>query len=231
MQAQLIFQITHILNTVSLLIGFAELFRLRKTFKSVFSQKKYSGLMICVLVGVGSALASPAFPPLLILSLIALIGLLYVFDGAYNGGSDYMNFLVTLSLCLYIFSDNEKIKMAALLYIGAQALLSYFMAGLSKALKPGWRNGENLKKIIEQSHYLIPTGLFQSIKHYKILSSIVIVSELSVVLGFLNFYLGVFLIAVFLIFHFINIRLLKLNRFFFAWLSSYACMAYCFYKA
>jgi hypothetical protein len=231
MQSQLVFNITNILNVISLLLGFTELYFLRTTFKKVLQVRKYLVLNFVFVLGFASLPLSFFYPQLLILTLLALIGLLYVFDGSYNGGSDYMNFLVTLGLTVYVLCDNENIKMAALLYIGAQAILSYFMAGLTKALKPNWRSGESLKKVIEQSHYLVSTLKVTNKLYYVILSWLVIITELGILAGFLNFYVGLFLIIGFLIFHAINIQLLKLNRFFFAWVSSYACMAFCFYQA
>lgn len=231
MQPQLVFNITHILNTVSLLVGFVELWFLRATFKKVLPVKKRLVLNFVVAVGFVSLPLSLFFSQLLILTLLALIGLLYVFDGSYNGGSDYMNFLVTLGLTVYVLCGSENIKMAALLYIGAQAILSYFMAGFTKALKPNWRNGESLKKIIEQSHYLVSSLKFANKSYYVILSWSVIIAELSVLVGFLNFYVGLLLIVIFLVFHTVNVQLLKLNRFLFAWVSSYACVAFCFYQA
>ncbi|MGZ3691384.1 MAG: hypothetical protein ACXVAX_07765 [Pseudobdellovibrio sp.] len=212
MQPEVVFKITHILNVLSLAIGFGELLYLRK-----------NSWLWPVMV---SLILSLFWPKLLIVSLAALVALLFVYDGAYNGGSDYMNFLVSLALVISIYSENEKVKAACLFYIGAQSILSYLVAGITKLRKAGWRNGASLRKIFEESHYLSPVGF----SHYKFVSRLVIISEIGIISGFINFYLGMICVFMFALFHLINIKILKLNRFFFAWLSSYACVLYCFYR-
>ena len=235
MSSQLVFNLTHVLLAISLLLGFSEYIYLIKNFKKVFSHFKYLAFILLLILGITSILFSFYQPQLLALTLLVLMGFLIIFDGSFNGGSDYMNFLVTLSLSVYTFSNSEIIKTGCLLYIGAQSILSYFIAGFTKLLKPNWRNGQSLNKVINESHYLITQEINKFLSKFKssfkFLSWFVIVLEISMPLGFVNFNIGVILIGMFFLFHLINIRLLKLNRFFFAWLSSYACIMFCFYKA
>ena len=226
-------KMTQLLVSLSLLIGAAEYYQLKNKILSLLPENKkkfFWFFLLCLPLSVVLSAYDSKFTVLVLFNLI--LGA-YLFDGTFNGGSDYMNFLIIAALTCYAFSANEMLQKICIFYIGVQAALSYAVAGVSKILKPDWRNGKNLYKIINKSHYLIPETIrkkpIRKFNFYTLLSWLVMLTEIGLVLGFFNLKIGVILIVCFLIFHLINVLTLGLNRFFFAWLASYPSLLFCFY--
>jgi hypothetical protein len=229
-----IFDLTRGLVLLSLSVSAFEFYKLKNEILLCFSSNKkllFKCFLVLLPVGIVLSLFNPHF---LVMVLAALILATYLFDGSFNGGSDYMNFLIVLSLIVYSFSTSENIQIICLMYIGVQSLLSYFLAGLSKVVKPDWRNGQNLRKIVVSSSYLIPDKFRILLERTPgltlLLSWLIIISELFIIVGFFNFKIASVLVLFFLLFHLVNIYIFGLNRFFFAWLASYPCLLFCFYR-
>ena len=99
-------------------------------------------ISLCVLV-----IANLGAPwSLLGLALLSLI-MLVRFQGPYNGGSDRMGLLALWCVTLAHLLPWEKARELAFGYLGAQLVLSYFVAGWVKLRNPAWRNGEALRQV------------------------------------------------------------------------------------
>lgn len=158
--------------------------------------------------------------------LITSVVLAYRYRGHFNGASDAMSVQVVLA-CL-VASIWPQFDKACLVYIAIQCVLSYFVAGLSKARYRAWFTGEALTQILKYSNATQP-GLMRDwlLKH----SSLIVVLSVGVILFECLFPMVIFvpqLVSVFIglgiIFHLGNFLLFGLNRFFFVWLSTYPAL-------
>lgn len=136
-------------------------------------------------------------PPALVWFLLLTTVLTAVrFGGTLNGGSDYMT-VVALSSLLVPWGR---------LYLAVQLTLSYFVAGLVKLRQRDWRNGSALTRL---------TGLPRQ------LAWPVLLWECTFPLAWLSHSLCLAYLAVGLVFHLANSKMLGLNRFFWIWLAAY----------
>ena len=89
---------------------------------------------------------------LLLLSIMRLLRTPYGGDGA-----DQMLLLVLAGLSAgALFHDSEHGRKAAAWFIGAQLVLSYFVAGIAKLGGPTWRNGSGLVAVLGTTAYGVP---------------------------------------------------------------------------
>lgn len=141
------------------------------------------------------------------------------FRGNFNGGSDHMTFVVLVGLCLP--------AAMGLLWIAANATLSYFIAGLVKVMHRSWWNGQALQKFLDQSVYR-DQGTMVRLKATPIaltlLSVLTLFFELTFPVIFALPKLTLPYLAVALLFHLGNAAVLGLNRFLFAWLSAFPAL-------
>lgn len=141
--------------------------------------------------------------------------------GTYNGGSDMMSLVVASGLLV------SKIvhPTAGLLYIGVQSTLSYFIAGVIKIQKKDWRSGKALAAFLQNSVFDSPHPHVEKIYANRniilILTWLTLAFECLFPLALLNVGTTVLFIAIAAIFHFSNIYIFGLNRFFWAWASSW----------
>lgn len=146
------------------------------------------------------------------------------FRGTFNGGSDYMTTIVLAALSTGAFYQTEKVLTGVLWYIALQAMLSYFLAGLVKLRKSGWRSGESLTAFLLAPNYRVPAFIqtfFSSKVAAKTASWLLIAGQLSFpVLVFIPGGARV-AIAVAFLFHLNNVWLFGLNRFLLAWTATY----------
>jgi hypothetical protein len=118
------------------------------------------------------------------------------FGGTLNGGSDYMT-VVVLSSKLVPWGE---------VYLAVQLTLSYFVAGLVKVRQKEWRDGSALTTL---------TGL------PAWMARPVLLWECTFPVVWLNHNLCLIYLAIGLVFHLVNARVLGLNRFFWIWLAAY----------
>lgn len=176
-------------------------------------------IALCVLVIGG--VAAPF--PLVGLALLSL-ALLRRFQGPYNGGSDRMGLLALWCLTLAQCLPMEKGREIAFGYLGAQLVLSYFIAGWVKIANPDWRNGQALRQVFAFSVY--PVG--ESLRGWAARPRIMRVMSWAVILFEIAFPLTLFSqptlavgLALAAAFHLANACLFGLNRFFWTWLAVY----------
>lgn len=147
--------------------------------------------------------------------------------GTYNGGSDMMSFTVIVGLLiasLPFLPHTQFFKHLGLLLIAVQSLLSYVIAGLVKIKSPNWRNGQALVAFISCTRYHQGSPFID--KYAKLLSWSVILFELSISFLVLS-QGGIFLfIGLAVLFHVMNAWYFGLNRFFWAWASTWPALVY-----
>lgn len=175
------------------------------------------GLCLLVILQIGSPW------PLLGLALLSLAAL-YRFQGPYNGGSDRMGILALWCLTLAQVLPGEKSREVAFGYLGAQLVLSYFIAGWVKILNPDWRAGRALRQVFAYSAYPVSEALRAwadrprvmlamswAVMLFEIALPLTLVAQTSLAVG----------LAVAAVFHLANAYLFGLNRFFWTWLAAY----------
>ncbi|MFP5519166.1 MAG: HTTM domain-containing protein [Bdellovibrionia bacterium] len=194
---------------------------LRKRIQKLWPNKFFYASLFLSFLGAVSIAMSPNFWNLLLLLLIFLYWS-QIWRGTFNGGSDMMGTTVLLGLTLSYW---PPFLYLGLLYIGVQSLLSYFVAGVVKLKEPNWRNGHALQHFLATGLYQIPTWLqIQNKNFWAVLSLGVIAFEvLSPIFIFHQLSLFVFM-AIVLIFHVMNSLIFGLNRFIFAWASSWPAL-------
>ena len=175
------------------------------------------GLCLLVILGV----ASPQ--PLVGLALLSLL-MLRRFRGPYNGGSDRMGLLALWCLTLSHFIPLGTGREIAFGYLGAQLVLSYFIAGWVKILNPDWRSGRALRQVFAFSAYPVSERLRGWAERPQVLRAMswaVMLFEIGFPLTLVSPPSLAAGLAVAAAFHLANACLFGLNRFFWTWLAVY----------
>jgi hypothetical protein len=179
-------------------------------------------IALCVLVITG--LAQPW--PLLGLALLSLV-ILSRFQGAYNGGADRMALLALWCLALARFMPTLHAREIAFGYLGAQLVLSYFIAGAVKLLNPDWRSGQALVQVFRFSAYPVSEDLRRLAGRPRLLLSAswaVMLFEVAFPLTLISQPTLIAGLIVAAAFHLANAWLFGLNRFFWTWLATYPAL-------
>jgi hypothetical protein len=148
------------------------------------------------------------------------------FGGAFNGGSDAMTGVVLIGLVLGAIKPEW-----GLLSIGVQSGLSYFMSGIRKALNQDWWTGKAILGFVNAS----PVGMGAPTRFLPSLRSSLFLAPLSwVALGFqigfpllIRSHWGLIVaLGLGVAFHFGNVLIFGLNRFFWIWIATYPSVVY-----
>lgn len=226
MTLQICLELSLRLISFAILLQTIEILLIRKAW--VFWPSRFSAsvfqilLVVQILFCLGNLIS-----PQLVFSL-GICGILIYqfvrFRGFYNGGADAMTFVVlfscTAALC---FPGSEKYQAIFLWYIGIQAILSYFVAGLAKAKHKDWWNGFALKHALTQSTYVVPARIqdWANSKFLKVSSVALLGFELATPLALLDKGATDLFVLFAVLFHLLNFFVFGLNRFVFAWLAAY----------
>jgi len=144
--------------------------------------------------------------------------------GAFNGGSDAMSLVVLWPLALASLAPSPLMQQLALGYIGAQAILSYWIAGLVKLAEPSWRQGTALKLFLETPQYHVPLRVRLWISRPVLAFLLgwgVLLFEFTSPVALFSPTITVIFLGAAATFHGLNAWILGLNRFTWAWLSAY----------
>ena len=174
-------------------------------------------LAVLLIVGFQTAWVS------LLLVLISM-GILYRFQGPYNGGADRMSLLILCCLCLAHFAPTKYWQEIAFGYLALQLVLSYLISGWVKIINPDWRSGRALCDVFQFSAYPVSESLRVLSTKPRLLyfmSWSVMVFELLFPFALLSTSSLYIALAVAATFHFANACLFGLNRFFWIWLAAY----------
>jgi hypothetical protein len=194
------------------------------------SYRGFIGILILRILAGISLLAYPSALAAAYL-LVSTFLICFRFRGTFNGGSDYMTFIVLLALVL-IFSLGEHpfFLTGILWYVSIQVCLSFFLSGVAKVKTDAWRSGRALSEFMRSRFYDIPPS-FHDFPRNSPLSRIacwgVILFELSFPLALVIPSLTAGYLSLAVIFHILNIYIFGLNRFLFAWIAAYPAIMYC----
>lgn len=186
-----------------------------------------------LLVGAGLA-GVLAWQPTLVVALAVLLWTWLVcarWRGTFNGGSDYMTFVLLGGILVGLMNPaDERYRVAGLAYIALQTILSYVLAGFAKIRNPAWRSGAALRDFLVSSPYEVPAELrqwAQTTSWLRGLSWVFLLWEISFPLALWNMSCAGFYLFTGALFHGLNSYALGLNRFWWMWLAAYP--AVCFF--
>jgi hypothetical protein len=168
-----------------------------------------------------------------ILLFLTALALLLRWRGAFNGGSDFMTLVGITGLLVAHFAgamvDASWGWRAGFWYVTLQTVSSYFVSGWVKLLRPEWRSGQALPLFLDTGVYgpLPKTSLFRHPKIALLCSWCFTLWEGCFPLALLDIRLAMVLCAVAALFHFLVFWFLGLNRFFWAWVSTFPAVIYC----
>lgn len=89
------------------------------------------------------------------LTFLAVTNVLQQLRTTYGAdGSDHVNLVVCAALAASkFFPHDEKARKACIAFIAGQSVVSYFAAGLAKAISPYWRDGSAMQGIFRTRNY------------------------------------------------------------------------------
>jgi hypothetical protein len=173
--------------------------------------------------GVGSAV---------LLFIMALLILLR-WRGAFNGGSDFMTLVgltgLLLAHVLGLFTDAASAWRVAFWYVAVQSLSSYFVSGWVKLMRPEWRSGRALTVFLDNAVYgpLPANSIYRQPQLALLCSWGFTLWEGLFPLALLDVRLAAMFCTIATVFHFLVFWFFGLNRFFWAWLSTFPAILYC----
>jgi hypothetical protein len=159
--------------------------------------------------------------------------LLLRWRGAFNGGSDFMTLVgltgLLLAHGLAMFNDRVTAWHVALWYVALQSLSSYFVSGWVKLMRPEWRSGRAMTVFLDHGVYgpLPEKSILRSPMLAMLCSWSFTLWEGLFPLALLDVRLAALFCAIATVFHFLVFWFFGLNRFFWAWLSTFPAILYC----
>lgn len=138
-------------------------------------------------------------------------------NGTINGGSDGMLFTVLLMLALAAAPLPTAMRHGAVLFAGAQVLLSYWRAGWVKAKERAWWTGDALAAFLDVPAYGVPSRIPRGSALLRVVSIGTIVFELAAPLALWSTSAALIYTAVAWCFHLATAVVFGLNRFVLAW--------------
>lgn len=189
-------------------------------------------LVLRLVLALGLMLGLVGLAGATVLFVMALL-LLLRWRGAFNGGSDFMT-LVGLSglLLAHLVGAiaNEPLGwQAGFWYISLQTVSSYFVSGWVKLLRAEWRSGQAMTLFLDTGVYgpLAQNSIFRNPQVARLCAWSFTLWEGCFPLALLDVRLALVFCGVASLFHFLVFWFFGLNRFFWAWLSSFPAVVYC----
>lgn len=206
---------------------------IKASLDKLFQPKPYTALLLLRLaLAAALMLGQLGWIGALLLFLMALL-LLLRWRGAFNGGSDFMSLVGITGLLLAhlvgAVTDTAWGWRAGFWYITLQTVSSYFVSGWVKLLRPEWRSGRAMTHFLDTGVYgpLTQQSIFRHRKVALVCSWAFTVWEGCFPLALLNVRLALLFCTVAALFHFLVFWFFGLNRFFWAWLSTFPAVVYC----
>ncbi|RYZ09791.1 MAG: hypothetical protein EOO73_02605 [Myxococcales bacterium] len=180
-------------------------------------------LPLALLLAGGLGLVAPAL-------LLTQLAIGARFRGTFNGGSDYMTVVVLLGISgAACFASSPRVVKACLGYVCVQLVFSYFIAGVIKLVRPSWRSGAGLGRLLTSNRYGTPGWLARLLARpalARLATWSVLGFECSYPLALLSPSITLIFVGVGALFHLGNVLAFGLNRFFFAWLAAYPALLF-----
>lgn len=185
----------------------------------------YRPTLVVLALQLAAAFALPwlAHPAPAWIAFATTLAIAVRFRGSFNGGSDSMLLVVTLSLAVaYTWPEHARI---ALTYCAVQLVLSYFLAGVAKLRDPAWRSGRALAILVELPQYRVPRSLASIIARLTRIGSWAILAfEIAFPLVFASPLACTILLVIGAAFHIGNALVFGLDRFVWTWLAAYPAL-------
>lgn len=155
------------------------------------------------------------------------------FRGSSNGGSDMMLMVVLSALVVaQLDSSSPLLANAALVYIAAQATMSYFIAGVVKIVNAPWRSGDALTSFLATPHFGTPVALRQVMSGRGAVlaaSWSAMLFECLFPVALLGPAPAITMVSIACLFHLGNVAAFGLNRFLLAWAATWPAVVYASY--
>lgn len=207
--------------------------RVRLLLDRLFQARVYKGLLwtrcfLSLVLMAGNAELGVSIA----LFLLAVL-LLLRWRGAFNGGSDFMTLVgltgLLLAHGLTAFTESATAWQLAFWYVTLQSLGSYFVSGWIKLMRPEWRSGRALTVFLDHAvHGPLPANsVFRSPKVALVCSWSFILWEGLFPLALWSLHVAAMFCGLAAVFHFLVFWFFGLNRFFWAWLSTFPAILYC----
>lgn len=147
-----------------------------------------------------------------------------------SDGSDQLAFLVQSTAALARIGDDDRRREAGLVFLAAQAGLSYLTSGAVKLVSRTWRSGEALPGVLRTRTYG-DQQLYRYLKAHPRLSRVAAHSVLIAEVGFPLIFLlptrvALLGVGAMTVFHLLNARFMGLARFVWAFLATYPAVIY-----
>lgn len=184
------------------------------------------------LIAMAGLVAVGAFHPLVHGGVLVTLLLMNYRNWYSLEGADQMLTLVAATVLLYSLDpDSRLVATAGLWFIGLQAVLAYFAAGVAKLLSPTWRSGEALRRVVNTETY--GTAALARLLHgrptlSRVLSWQVIAFQVLFPLALISGpTVCLLLLAWGGTFHVVSAVVMGLHRFVWAFLAAYPAIWYC----
>jgi hypothetical protein len=196
----------------------------------------YRAFIVMHALRIASVLLLPFIPDnfykILLLGFLAISSLLFSFRSIVGlDGADQMNIIITITLFIVYIINVEVIYKAGLIFIAAQSILSYMVAGIAKLRSAKWRGGQAVFEIMNTRTYgykSVAIKLANAPRFVNIiLCWLIIFFEIFfIILLFLEEPWLYIIICCGIIFHLYNAIAMGLNNFFWAFLATYPALLY-----
>lgn len=196
----------------------------------------YRAFIIMHALRIACVLLLPFIPDnffkILLLGALSISSLLFTFRSVVGlDGADQMNGIITITLFLVYAIDEEVIYKAGLIFIAAQSILSYLVAGIAKLRSVKWWNGQAVFEIMNTRTYgyrSVANKLSQAPRFVNIIlcRSVILFEIFFIALLFLPSPGLYIFIGLGILFHLYNAVAMGLNNFFWAFLATYPALLY-----
>ena len=198
----------------------------------LYSDRSHHAHLIIRAVAASSLFFGASLASCMLLFFSTLI-LLIRWRGAFNGGSDFMTLAVLTGLLIAqlaaIWMPAAIAWKAGLWFITIQSISSYFVSGSVKLLDPHWRGGNALPFFINGAIFgpLKSNSVFYQ-RWFAITASwAFILWECSFPIALAGPAWAIACCTIAVSFHFLVFWHFGLNRFFWAWLTTFPAIIYC----
>ncbi len=170
----------------------------------------------------------PVAPVLWITTLLVNVR----FRGTFNGGSDLMTMVVLSALVVaHLGAGSAVLVNLAIIYVAVQGVLSYFVAGVVKAVNPAWWRGSALAAFASRPDFGAPPAVRAVLggSAGRVVSWGVIAFEVAFPLSFTGVWAALAFVVAALVFHLANVVVFGLNRFLLTWAATWPAIVYVAY--
>jgi hypothetical protein len=210
----------------------------RKLLDIVLGYRGFLLLLVCRLLASALLATSVSLSLDPSLALIGTVVLLFStlaigvrWRGTFNGGSDYMTIVVLTGLTVSAaLPYSPSAALAGLAYIAFHSINSYFVAGAVKLGSPDWRTGRALSAFVRSGSYAVWPNADRLLSSPIIgvaLCWATILFEIAFPVVLLNQSVCLVFLVIGGVFHLANVYVFGLNRFFWAWTSTYPAIYWC----